>query len=86
MPVHLHRSPEVEWSADWDYEALLWMQTHLCVTRVGVVKLRGWHGNVGKHGSPEGGVPPNERHKVEASLKKFNCVPVWVEPLLFGEM
>jgi len=86
LPVHLHRSPEGEWSADWDYEALLSMQTHLRVTRIGVVKWRGWHGNVGKDGSPSGGVPEEEKHKVEACLRAFNCVPVWVEPVLFGEM
>ena len=86
LPVHLHRSEDGEWSADWDYESLLSMQTHLRVTRVGVVKWRGWHGNVGANGSPEGGVPKDERHKVEACLRNFNCVPVWVEPSLFGEM
>uniref|UniRef100_A0A7S3Q2V3 CBM20 domain-containing protein n=1 Tax=Chaetoceros debilis TaxID=122233 RepID=A0A7S3Q2V3_9STRA len=91
LPVHLHRSPEGEWSADWDYEALLSMQTHLRVTRIGVVKWRGWHGNFGqqtcnKKSPQEGGVPVDERHKVEECLRQFNCVPVWVEPLLFGEM
>lgn len=91
LPVHLYRSPEGEWSADWDYEALLSMQTHLRVTRVGVVKWRGWHGNFGNtdaaNKSPqEGGVPENERYKVEECLRHFNCVPVWVEPVLFGEM
>jgi len=86
LPVHLHRSAEGEWSADWDYESLLSMQTHLRVTRIGVVKWRGWHGNVGKDGSPEGGVPVDERHKVEACLRTLNCVPVWVEPVLLGEM
>jgi len=86
LPVHLHRSPEGVWSADWDYEALLSMQTHLRVTRVGVVKWRGWHGNYGKDGSPEEGVPLDERPAVEACLRVFNCVPVWVEPRMFGEM
>jgi len=86
LPVHLHRSPEGEWSADWDYEALLSMQTHLRVTRVGVVKWRGWHGNFGKNGSEEKGVPEEEREDVEACLRAFHCVPVWVEPSLFGEM
>ena len=86
LPVHLHRNQEGRWSADWDYEALLSMQTHLRVTRVGVVKWRGWHGNKGADGSPEGGVPENERHLVEECLRPFHCVPVWVEPTLFGEM
>ncbi len=86
LPVHLHRSRNGRWSADWDYEALLSMQTHLRVTRVGVVKWRGWHGNKGADGSPEGGVPENERHLVEECLRPFNCVPVWVEPSMFGEM
>ncbi len=86
LPVHLHRSRDGAWSADWDYEALLSMQTHLRVTRVGVVKWRGWHGNKGADGSPEGGVPENERHLVEACLRPFNCLPVWVEPSMFGEM
>ena len=62
------------------------MQSHLRVTRVGVVKWRGWHGNSGKQGSPEGGVPIEERENVEACLRAFNCVPVWIEPRLFGEM
>jgi len=97
LPVHLHRTeaphptdpnspPQVSWSADWDYEALLSMQTHLRVTRVGVVKWRGWHGNVGKDGSPSKGVPEEERHLVERCLEPFNCIPVWIEPRLFGEM
>jgi trehalose 6-phosphate synthase/phosphatase len=93
LPVHLHRSDDGEWSADWDYEMLLSMQTHLRVTRVGVVKWRGWHGNRrmsmddnDSAPSPQAGVPVNERHKVEACLAPFNCVPVWVDPTLFGDM
>mmetsp|Transcript_33867 Transcript_33867/g.49693 ORF Transcript_33867/g.49693 Transcript_33867/m.49693 type:complete len:1336 (+) Transcript_33867:345-4352(+) len=86
LPIILHRSDDGVWSADWDYEVLLSMQTHLRVTRVGVVKWRGWHGNVGKDGSPSAGVPVEEREKVEACLAPFNCVPVWVTPSLFGEM
>lgn len=86
LPVHLHRSEDGEWTADWDYEMLLSMQTHLRVTRIGVVKWRGWHGNRGPDGSPEAGVPRNERHKVEACLAPFSCVPVWIKPIVFGEM
>lgn len=86
LPVVLHRDDNGSWSADWDYEMLLSMQTHLRVTRVGIVKWRGWHGNFGTGGSPEGGVPHNERDAVEACLRPFNCVPVWVDPVLFGEM
>jgi hypothetical protein len=86
LPVHLTRSEDGEWSADWDYEALLSMQTHLRVTRVGTVKWRGWHGNVGGGESSESGVPVDERHKVEVALRPFNCVPVWVPTNLFGEM
>ncbi len=87
LPVHVARSDHGEWSADWDYEALLSMQTHLRVTRVGTVKWRGWHGNVGGGASAhESGVPVEERHKVEAALRPFNCVPVWVPTNLFGEM
>lgn len=86
LPVHVRRSDDGVWSAEWDYEALLSMQTHLRVTRVGIVKWRGWHGNKGSDGSPEGGVPVNEREKVERCLRPFNCVPVWCEPSLFGEM
>lgn len=86
LPVHLTRSDSGEWTADWDYEALLSMQTHLRVTRVGTVKWRGWHGNVGGGESAESGVPVDERHKVEAALRPFNCVPVWVPTKLFGEM
>lgn len=87
LPVHVTRSDQGEWSADWDYEALLSMQTHLRVTRVGTVKWRGWHGNVGGGASAhEGGVPVEERQKVEAALRPFNCVPVWVPTNLFGEM
>lgn len=91
LPVVLHRSDMGKWSADWDYEALLSMQTHLRVTRIGVVKWRGWHGNFGmtdkKHASPEAaGVPVNERHLVEDCLRPFNCVPVWMDTKVFGEM
>jgi trehalose 6-phosphate synthase/phosphatase len=86
LPVHLTRSDEGEWTADWDYEALLSMQTHLRVTRVGTVKWRGWHGNVGGGKSDESGVPVGERGKVEAVLRPFNCVPVWVPTTVFGEM
>jgi hypothetical protein len=86
LPVHLTRSDNGEWSVDWDYEALLSMQTHLRVTRVGTVKWRGWHGNVGGGESSESGVPVDERYKVEAALRPFNCVPVWVPTKLFGEM
>ena len=86
LPVIVHRSDAGQWTADWDYEMLLSMQTHLRVTRVGVVKWRGWHGNTGGDGSPENGVPRNERRLVEECLRPFNCVPVWVDPQLFGEM
>ena len=92
LPVILHRSDQGKWTADWDYEALLSMQTHLRVTRIGVVKWRGWHGNFGMNekrgeGSPEaGGVPVNERHLVEECLRPFQCVPVWMDTSLFGEM
>ena len=86
LPVHLTRSDSGEWTADWDYEALLSMQTHLRVTRVGTVKWRGWHGNVGGGKSDESGVPLEERGKVEAVLRPFNCVPVWVPTTVFGEM
>lgn len=86
LPVHLTRSDDGEWTADWEYEALLSLQTHLRVTRVGVVKWRGWHGNVGQGGSECHGVPVDEREKVERCLRPFNCVPVWCEPSLFGEM
>jgi len=86
LPVILHRSNEGVWTADWDYEVLLSMQTHLRVTRVGVVKWRGWHGYHGGGGSPEAGVPVAERALVEECLQPFNCVPVWIEPKLFGEM
>ena len=86
LPVHLHRSDAGEWSAEWDYEALLSMSTHLRVTRVGTVKWRGWHGNTGDEGSPEGGVPVDEHHLVEKCLEPFNCVPVWCSTSQFGEM
>ena len=78
LPVILQRTELGKWTADWDYEMLLSMQTHLRVTRVGVVKWRG-----------EGGqeiVPRKERHAVEECLLPFHCVPVWIEPVLFGEM
>jgi len=91
LPVHLHRSDEGEWSAQWNREALLSMRTHLRVTRVGTVKWRGWHGNFGNtqdvNGkSPESGVPVDEREKVEKCLSAFHCVPVWCDPNRFGEM
>ena len=88
LPVILHRSndPDPVWTADWDCEVLLSMQTHLRVTRVGIVKWRGWHGNTGDGGSPEAGVPRSERGLVEECLRPFNCVPVWIDPVLFGKM
>ena len=92
LPVHLNRSEDGEWTAAWDYEALLSMQTHLRVTRIGTVKWRGWHGNFVAGGgtssgdSPETGVPVQEREKVEKCLRPFNCVPVWCDPVKFGEM
>jgi len=91
LPVILHRSDDGTWTADWDYEMLLSMQTHLRVTRVGIVKWRGWHGNIssggkGGEGSPEAGVPRHERLRVEECLRPFNCVPVWADPALFGKM
>jgi hypothetical protein len=86
LPVHLHRSDDGEWAAHWDYEALLSMETHLRVTRIGTVKWRGWHGNSGADGSPEGGVPEEERWKVEKCLQPFNCIPIWVDTKLFGDM
>mmetsp|Transcript_43788 Transcript_43788/g.64314 ORF Transcript_43788/g.64314 Transcript_43788/m.64314 type:complete len:1235 (+) Transcript_43788:138-3842(+) len=86
LPVSLHRSEEGEWTANWVYDALLSMETHLRVTRVGTVKWRGWHGNVGGGGSSEAGVPVEEREKVERCLRDFNCVPVWCDPVQFGEM
>jgi trehalose 6-phosphate synthase/phosphatase len=80
LPVIVLRSADGKWSADWDYEMLLSMQTHLRVTRLGVVKWRGAEGTM------EIGVPRSERLAVEECLRPFNCVPVWVEPHLFGEM
>lgn len=106
LPVILRRSDAGVWSADWDYEVLLSMQTHLRVTRVGVVKWRGgWHQPLPNHQSSptnhphnaghntngesahaESGVPRHERHLVEECLRPFNCVPVWIDPILFGHM
>jgi hypothetical protein len=101
LPVVLHRSDAGQWTADWDYEALLSMQTHLRVTRIGVVKWRGWHGNFGNFGtttaststssststtSIHSGVPVPERHLVEECLRPFHCVPVWIDTAVFGEM
>ena len=109
LPVVVHRcetSTQAKWTADWDYEALLSMQTHLRVTRVGVVKWKGWHGNYGQGNtggsaggagqdgqeqpssttSEEYGVPISERYLVEECLRPFQCVPVWIDPLIFGEM
>ena len=86
LPVILHRSDAGQWTAQWDYEALLSMQTHLRVTRIGVVKWRGWHGNTGAGASPESGVPTAERGLVEDCLRPFHCVPVWMDTTLFGEM
>jgi len=113
LPVVVHRdetSHTPKWTADWDYEALLSMQTHLRVTRVGVVKWKGWHGNYSYNNAnnntsnsnnsnndsnsasdpnldpEEYGVPINERYLVEECLRPFHCVPVWIDPLVFGEM
>jgi len=106
LPVVVHRDDATGvWTADWDFEALLSMQTHLRVTRVGVVKWKGWHGNYNSSSktnnsnsssnntndgpepaAEESGVPINERHLVEECLRPFNCVPVWIDPMIFGEM
>jgi len=113
LPVVVNRcetSQIPKWTADWDYEALLSMQTHLRVTRVGVVKWKGWHGNYNpktsnnnntnntnnntnndpnlqeQQQSEEYGVPIGERYLVEECLRPFHCVPVWIDPLVFGEM
>jgi hypothetical protein len=86
LPVHLHRDANGQWSADWDYEALLSMQTHLRVTRVGNVKWRGCHGNVDPDESPQAGFPVYERSLVEACLRPFHCIPVWVDNIKFGQM
>ena len=82
LPVILNRSDDGKWTADWDYEMLLSMQTHLRVTRVGVVKWRG----KGPNGTEEAGVPRKERYLVEECLLPLHCVPVWVDTTLFGEM
>ena len=120
LPVVVHRdetSRVPKWTADWDYEALLSMQTHLRVTRVGVVKWKGWHGNYNQNTgnattttstsssntnsnttststsnaeepppAEHLGVPIEERYLVEECLRPFHCVPVWIDPLIFGEM
>jgi trehalose 6-phosphate synthase/phosphatase len=108
LPVVVHRDETSEvpkWTADWDYEALLSMQTHLRVTRVGVVKWKGWHGNYNQNTGNNNnnsnssnnnaeeqppaehlGVPFEERYLVEECLRPFHCVPVWIDPLIFGEM
>eukprot|EP00532_Pseudo-nitzschia_australis_P016448 CAMPEP_0168258054 /NCGR_PEP_ID=MMETSP0141_2-20121125/6877_1 /TAXON_ID=44445 /ORGANISM="Pseudo-nitzschia australis, Strain 10249 10 AB" /LENGTH=1339 /DNA_ID=CAMNT_0008195183 /DNA_START=177 /DNA_END=4197 /DNA_ORIENTATION=+ len=123
LPVVVHRdetSAVPKWTADWDYEALLSMQTHLRVTRVGVVKWKGWHGNYSTQNTTSSsnnnnnnnnnaaattqddntntntnntnsqsehyGVPIHERYLVEECLRPFHCVPVWIDPLVFGEM
>ena len=93
LPIIFHRSEsssgEPVWTADWDYENLLCMSSHMRVTRVGTVKWRGWHGNFGNREadtcSPERGVPVEERHLVERCLLPFNCVPVWCDVKVFGE-
>ena len=92
LPIILQRTESQTggpvWTADWDYENLLSMSTHMRVTRVGTVKWRGWHGNFGQqsnNNSPESGVPVEERHLVERCLAPFNCVPVWCDVKVFGE-
>lgn len=71
LPVILQQNGS-SWSADWDYEVLLSMQTHLRVTRIGVVKQP---------------VKKSERRAVEELLSRMQCVPVWVDPPeTFAEM
>lgn len=54
------------------------MQTHLRVTRVGVVKWR--DGNETKT------VPIAERRAVEECLRQLSCVPVWIDETLLDQM
>jgi trehalose 6-phosphate synthase/phosphatase len=71
LPVILQQHGNT-WNADWDYEALLSMQTHLRVTRIGVVKHP---------------VRKSDRRAVEELLSRMQCVPVWVDPPeTFAEM
>jgi len=70
LPV-IVRALDGQWTADWDYEMLLSMQTHMRVVRVGVVKQA---------------IPMDQRPAVEECLAKLHCVPVWLDPGQFAEM
>ena len=74
LPVLLrHDTATNTYSADWDYEMLLSMQTHLRVTRIGVLR-----------GPP---VPVHQRSVVEDVLRhNMSCVPVWVDAPTFAAM
>jgi trehalose 6-phosphate synthase/phosphatase len=79
LPVLLYRTEQegkIQWMAEWDFELLLSMQTHLRVTRVGVART--------PPNMPT--IPKNERHLVEDCLRNFQCIPVWVDQQLFSEM
>ncbi len=62
------------WKVDWDHENLLSMSTHLRVTRVGTPRIR-----------PPLIAGPEDRPIIEQLLRPFNCVPVWVDPIVFNE-
>jgi trehalose 6-phosphate synthase/phosphatase len=65
LPVILSRSALGQWSATWDEENLLSLQTNLRITWIGSVRYFG-------------AIPIEEEDRVSAVLSEFNCYPIFI--------
>jgi trehalose 6-phosphate synthase/phosphatase len=65
LPVIVNRSPQGRWSATWDDETLLSMQTSVRMTRIGTVRY-------------PGGIPVDEEDAVAHALMELNCYPIFI--------
>ena len=65
LPVVVEKVSEDKWTASWDEEALLAMQTEMRVARIGTVRY-------------PAGIPVEDEEKVSAALLDLNCFPVFL--------
>lgn len=65
LPVILNRSSLGQWSATWDDENLLALQTNLHITWIGSVRYFG-------------AIPVEEEERVAAALLELNCHPIFI--------